>query len=231
MARLAVARHAALLAAGAPSWLGPEEDLRAQALAPAARAAFAASRLLLRRLLEQSTGVAASRWALSAQAGCAPVASVRDACEPAPAVSLSHRLDWVAAAAGDAAAGSIGVDLECRRPSRSPVAERATLMLSANELAAWRGLADASREPALLRAWVAKESWFKAAPEGAAPWDFRLIDAHACDAAQANVRVWHAGPLFVGLCCADAQALARFVCEGLPEGEVDESCWRVGAAA
>ena len=231
MGRLAVARHAALLAAGAQPWLGPDEEARAQGLAPAARAAFAASRLLLRRLLEQSTGVAASRWALSAQAGRAPVASLRDAGGPAPAVSLSHRLDWVAAAAGDAQAGAIGVDLECRRPSRSPAGERAALMLSANELTAWRELPDAAREPALLRAWVAKESWFKAAPEGAAPWDFRLIDAEACDAARANVRVWHAGPLFVGLCCADSRALARFVCEGLPEGEVDESSWRVGAAA
>ena len=104
-------------------------------------------------------------------------------------------------------------------------------MLSPDELAAWNELPEESREPALLRTWVAKESWFKAAPAGAAPWDFRLIATQACDAAQANVRVWHVGPLFVGLCCADAQALARFVCEGLPEGEVDESCWRVGAAA
>ena len=230
MGRLAVARHAALLAGDAQPWLGPDEERRARSLAPAARAAFAGSRLLLRRLLEQSTDVAAARWALSSQPGCAPVASVADARDAAPAVSLSHRLDWVAAAAGDAASGAIGVDLECLRPARSPAAARAALMLSPGELGAWLELPDDAREPALVRAWVAKEAWFKASPAGSAPWDFRRIDVRACEAAQANVRVWHAGALFVGLCCGDARALAGYACEGLPDGEVDESSWRVGPA-
>jgi phosphopantetheinyl transferase len=230
---LAVARHAAVPAAGAEHWLGTAEGARAQAMPPAARAAFVASRLLLRRLLEQATGIAAARWELSAQAGCAPVAGVRDPGEsvPAPSVSLSHRLDWVAAATGHASAGAIGVDVECLRPSRSAAGERAALMLSPHELDAWQCLAAADREPALLCAWVAKEAWFKAVPAGAAPWDFRSIDASACDAAQANVRVWQAGQVFVGLCCADARALARFACEGLPEGEGRESSWRVGAVS
>ena len=233
MGLLAVARHAALLAAGDEPWLGPAEQARAQGMAPAARAAFVASRLLLRRLLERSTGVAASCWDLSAQSGCPPVACVRGACAlaPAPAVSLSHRLDWVAAATMEAGGGAVGVDVECRRASRSAAPDRAALMLSADELADWRRLPAAEAESALLRAWVAKEAWFKATPAGVAPWDFRGLAARACAPAQANVRVWQAGQVFVGLCCGDAQALARFACEGLPGDEVVESTWRVASAA
>jgi phosphopantetheinyl transferase len=235
MTRLAVARRADLRCADAAAWLGPAEAARAQAMAPAARAAFAGSRALLRRLLEASTGIAASRWELSARAGSAPVAGVRDALGPAalavPAVSLSHRLDWVAAATSDPALGAIGVDVECRRPSRSSAEDRAALMLSAEELAAWQRLPGDAREPALLRTWVAKEAWYKAMPAGVVPWDFRQLAGEACEASQANVRVWQAGPLFVALCCHDADALAGARCEGLPSGPIDASTLRVGAVA
>lgn len=230
MLRLAVARVAQSpgdAGGAAPAWLGASERRRWTTLPPAARQAFVGSRMLLRELLQVATGVAAAAWDVSAEVGNAPVAT-SPAMTGAVHVSLSHRLGWVAASV---AAAPVGVDLEVSTPPRSDPAERAALMLSPDEFADWRGLPAAEGEPALLRAWVAKEAWFKAMPAGAAPWDFRGLAARACAAAHANVRVWQAGQVFVGLCCADAQALARFVCEGLPGDEVLESTWRVGPAA
>jgi len=229
MLHLCVARIAPQPDAEAAAWLGAAERQRLAGLAPAAGAAFEASRGLLRRLLAQATGASADGWELSAQAGRAPVASRRDDARAAgPAVSLAHRLGWVAAAVSDV--GPVGIDVECERPVRSPPEERAALMLCDEELAAWRALPAAAREPALLRAWVAKEAWFKASPAGEAPWDFRRVAAREAAPAEANVRVWHAPPVWVALCCADAGALAAAACEGLErlQGEASESSWRVG---
>ena len=53
------------------------------------------------------------------------------------------------------------------------VGENGLGMLTADEIAHWRRLPEAEREPALLCAWVAKEAWYKAVPAGTAPWDFR----------------------------------------------------------
>jgi phosphopantetheinyl transferase len=236
MNTLGVSRIGALLdGAGTEpfAWLGTDERTRLAGMVPAGHPAFVASRALLRRQLEAATGIEAARWEVSAQPGCEPVARLReadDAVRP-PTVSLSHRLEWVAAATADPALGAIGVDVECRRPSRSSAEDRAALMLSADELAAWQRLPGDEREPALLRAWVAKEAWYKAMPAGAVPWDFRRVAGAACDAARANVRVWQAGPLFVALCCHDAGALAGARCEGLPDGGVAESSWHIGLAA
>ena len=231
MLRVAVARviEATPGGAGMPAWLGGSERQRWTQLAPGQRAPFAASRALLRELLQAATGVPADAWDVSAQAGGAPTAHA--ASGPAIHVSLSHRLGWVAAAVADA---PIGVDIEHERPPRSDPSERAALMLSPDERLAWDGLAPDARESALLAHWTAKEAWFKASPPEAAPWDFRRISARACvsDSGQANVRTWSASPLHVALCCADARALSEAHCDGLAPDAATSSWFvhRVAAA-
>ena len=234
MLRVAVARVIEATSGDAsemPAWLGYSERQRWTQLAPAARAPFAASRALLRELVQAATGVPAGAWDVSAQAGGAPTASVTrgDVASAAIHVSLSHRLGWVAAAVADA---PVGVDIECERPPRSDPAERAALMLSPAERLAWDELAPDAREPALLARWTAKEAWFKASPPGTAPWDFRRVAARACAPAQANVRTWSAPPLHVALCCADARALSDARCTGLAPDAATSSWFvhRVAAA-
>ena len=210
----------------APAWLGASERGRWTTLAAARRREFLAARRLLRDLLAQATGQPGHRWQVSAEPGVAPVATLVDgrAC-PAPHVSIAHRLGWVAVAAGPADGGAIGVDIECERPTRGDPDERAALMLPAGELAHWRALADARRAPALMRAWVAREAWFKARG-GAAAWDFRRIACDACAPARANVRIWEAGPMWVALCAGDAGALEAAPCDGWPAPPAS-SYWHV----
>ena len=210
----------------APGWMGAAERRRWTGLTATARREFAASRALLRALLQEATGLPADAWDVSAQAGTAPVArpARHDGSAGAPSASLSHRLGWVAAAVAD---GPVGIDLECRRPARSDPAERAALMLSFAELPAWQALAPAEREPALLARWVAKEAWFKASPPATAPWDFRRIVARRCAPAHANVRVWEAPSLHVAVCCADARALAEADCKGLDAATARSSFWHL----
>lgn len=211
-----------------PAWMGAAEQQRWRASTLAGRRAFVASRRLLRDVLAEATGLSAEGWQVSAQAGSAPRASRPDGERATlPQLSIAHRLDWVAVAVGAPEGGPIGVDIECLRPARSDPADRAALTLPGDERVRWRALDDAEREAALLRGWVAREAWFKAAGAGA-PWDFRRIASERCDAAQANVRIWEAGDLCVAVCaCA---ALAGVTCEGWPPGAVARpSCWRVSA--
>ena len=214
----------------APGWMGDAERRRWIGLSAGARCEFAASRALLRTLLQEATGVSADAWDVSAEAGTAPVARpARDGGSAgAPRASLSHRLGWVAAAVAD---GPVGIDLECHRPARGDPAERAALVLSPAELPPWQALPPDDRESALLARWVAKEAWFKASPPATAPWDFRCIVARPCAAAHANVRVWEAPPLHVAVCCADAQALAGTDCEGLDAATARSSFWHVHRVA
>ena len=209
--------------AAAPAWLGTSERARWPQLNAGARAAFVASRALLRELLQASTGVPFDAWQVSADARQAPRASAPEV--DVVHVSLSHRLGWVAAAAGDTA---LGIDVEVDREPRSDPDERAALMLASDELAEWRRVPAPAREAALLARWTAKEAWFKASPPRSAPWDFRLVRARACAPADANVRTWRAAPVHVALCCADARALAAARCDGLPPAG-DEAFWRVDA--
>ena len=99
-------------------------------------------------------------------------------------------------------------------------------MLAPSELARWRALPPERRESARLRAWVAKEAWFKTQPAGAAPWDFRRIVAASVEEGRANVRIWSAGAVHVGVCCADSRALSASHCAGF-EGDVESTSWRV----
>ena len=227
MLRVAVARMPADDAA-MPAWLGDSERRRWQAIGPAARGAFAASRALLRELLQAASGVPFAAWCVSAEAGTAPRARAPGVADGAWHASLSHRLGWVAAAVADTA---IGIDLECERAPRSVPGERAALMLAPAELADWQVLPEADREAALLTRWTAKEAWFKASPPESAPWDLRRIAARACPRAHANVRTWTAPPLHVALSCADAPALAAADCEGLAFATTHDSFWRVHRVA
>lgn len=209
MLRVGVARIDAASAAdgdAAPGWLGESERRRWAVLAPAGRRGFAASRALLRELLLAATGVPGDGWHVSAEPGVAPRATARGG-DGAVHVSLSHRLGWVAAAVCGV---PVGVDIECARPARTDPAERAALMLSPAELAAWQASPPADREAALLVHWTVKEAWFKAGPSAASAWDFRRVAAHPCAPAHpgANARTWAAPPLHLAVCCADAAALA-----------------------
>ena len=230
MLRVAVAALPATATADAGlDWLGEAERRRWADLSPAARRRFAASRALLRTLLQSATGVAAAGWELSAQAGEAPRAWPRVAADALSLhVSLSHRLDWVAAAV---ATTPVGVDLDCERPARSDPQERAALMLAAAERPAWEALPAGAREPALLARWTAKEAWFKSRPTQDAAWDFRRVVARACAPAdpRANVRTWQAAGVHLALCCDDAAALAQARCEGLPAAAGMADWWHVAA--
>lgn len=208
-----------------PAWLGESERARWPQLNEGARAAFVASRGLLRALLQGLSGVPFDAWQVSAEAGQAPRASAPGRAIGVVHASLSHRLGWVAAAVGDTV---VGIDVEVDRAPRSDPEERAALMLDPDELAEWRAVPAPAREAALLARWTAKEAWFKASPPQSAPWDFRRVRARACEPADANVRTWRAPPMHVALCCADARALAAACCDGLP-AEAVEAFWHVAA--
>ncbi len=227
MARVWIARvtDADAAHATAPAWLGPGERERWDTLAPARQRAFVASRRLVRAALAQATGVVAEQWQVSAEAGVAPSARrVDGAAGRAPPVSIAHRLGWVAVAVGGTEDAAIGVDIECERPKNGDPARRAALMMAGDELARWTALPEREREPALLRAWVAREAWFKATGAGA-PWDFRRMACEPAEAALANVRVWEAGALRVALCAPEPGAAS---CDGWPDAaEVRSSLWRV----
>lgn len=238
MLHLAVARSAGAspAGAGAPAWLGASELARWASLAGAAREAFVASRALLRSVLATATGTDVDAWQASAQAGAAPVVTLRrprgDRADVAPTASVSHRLGWVAAAVAVAPDGPcrVGVDVECARPARTDPSGRAVLMLAADELARWRALPEAAREEALLCAWAAKEAFFKAAPAEAAPWDFRRLCAMPSDPLHANVRLWTSTParVHVALCSDDAPALAAAVLQAPADVAFDaSSSWQV----
>jgi 4'-phosphopantetheinyl transferase len=233
MLRLAVARIADAPDDGgdaAPAWMGASEQRRWIVLPPAARREFVASRALLRRLLQDATGVSAGAWDVSAQANSTPLAEApRDGIAAGTVhASLSHRLGWVAAAVAEI---PVGVDIECERPPRSDPRERAALMLSQSELAQWQALPADELEAALLTRWTLKEAWFKASPPAAAPWDFRQVVALACTPAQANARAWTAPPLHMALSCGDADARAAAACSGLDDAAARTSFWRVQRAA
>ena len=218
--------------AGAPGWMSAGEQQRWSSLTDAGRRAFVASRRLLRDALAEATGLPADGWQVSAEAGSAPLASRLDSERGvAPPISIAHCPGWVAVAVGADDGGAIGVDIECDRPSRSDPADRAPLVMQGEELVRWQALAASECEAALLRAWVAREAWFKAAGAGA-PWDFRRLVCEPCDAADANVRVWESGTLHVALCARDAGALAAASCVGWPQAsDVRESSWRVSVLA
>jgi phosphopantetheinyl transferase len=128
-------------------------------------------------------------------------------------------------AVGPVGGGAIGVDIECEGGAQAGLAERAALVMSRDELARWHALDADARAPALMRAWVAREAWFKAAGAGA-PWDFRHLDCAACAPREANVRSWEVDDLRVALSARDADALAAASCEGWPEpARVDASFW------
>jgi 4'-phosphopantetheinyl transferase len=214
----------------APGWMGESEQRRWVGLSPSARREFLASRVLLRELLRAATGIPVDAWEVSAERGTAPLARARrrQVGMDAIHVSLSHRLGWVAAAVASA---PVGVDVECERPMRTDPAERAALMLSHGEIAAWQALAPQEQQGALLTRWTAKEAWFKASPPELARWDFRRVAARASTRAGANVRGWATPALHVALCCADAQALAAAECGGLSSPAADESFWHVRRVA
>lgn len=218
--------------AGAPDWMSAGEQRRWSSLTDAGRRAFVASRRLLRDALAEATGLPADGWQVSAEAGSAPFASRLDSERGvAPQVSIAHCPGWVAVAVGADDGEAIGVDIECDRPSRSDPAERAVLVMQGDELARWQALDASEREAALLRAWVAREAWFKAAGAGA-PWDFRRLACEPCDPTDANVRLWESGTLRVALCARDAGALAAASCVGWPQApDVRESSWRVRVPA
>lgn len=233
MLRVAVARIPDSRAGGdepAPAWMGESERARWNGLPAAARREFAASRTLLRELLQAATGLADEAWVVSAEANSAPVARAVRGRAAAGGInaSLSHRLGWVAAAICE---GSVGVDIECERPPRSDPRERAALMLSPAEFERWQALPGDELEAALLTAWTVKEAWFKASPPDAAPWDFRRVVACACDPERANVRAWTAASLHVAVCCDDAAALAAAACNGLDDAAARTSFWRVERAS
>jgi phosphopantetheinyl transferase len=206
-----------------PPWMGSDERRRWADQSATGRREFVASRALLRRLLQASTGVPSEAWDISAVAGREPI--VRGPTDVR--ASLSHRLGWVAAAVSDTL---VGVDVECARPSRSDPQERAALTLAPEELPAWSALAPEVRESALLTRWTAKESWFKAAPSQDAAWDFRRVIARACAPARANVRTWVAAPLHVAVCSDQPRELAEVECEGLDPASCTSTFWHVALA-
>ena len=232
MLRVAVARipdAPAVDTQAAPGWMGDSEQRRWVELPPPARPPFAASRALLRGLLQAATGVATDMWDVSAEANSAPAVRPRGNRSASSTIhaSLSHRLGWVAAAIADA---PVGVDVEAERPPRSEPRERATLVLSPAELASWQALPADEREGALLTRWTLKEAWFKASPPEAAPWDFRRIVALACTPGRANARAWTSPPLHVAVCCDDPVALADATFLGFDGAQARASFWRVARA-
>ena len=127
----------------------------AAATHPRRRAECLAGRALLRHALEQFTGRSGPSHELRATPEGKPE------CVAGPAISLSHSGEIVVCAV--AAGGSIGVDVETRRP-RTPVMALAAQYFSPLE-ASWIE-ADPDRRFQML--WVLKEAYLKALGVGLA---------------------------------------------------------------
>lgn len=80
-------------------------------------------------------------------------------CPPGLSVSLTHKQDLAVAMVGDAAAGTIGIDLEGDGRARMTIAER---VLRPEELVALKTLAEDDQWPALLLRFALKEAAYKA---------------------------------------------------------------------
>lgn len=80
-------------------------------------------------------------------------------CPPGLSCSLTHKQDLAIAMAGDAALGTIGIDLEGDGRARMTIAER---VLRPEELAVVRALPEAEQWDALLLRFALKEAAYKA---------------------------------------------------------------------
>jgi phosphopantetheinyl transferase len=153
----------AISAAGFPvdadcACLGDEERTALAAMASRKRRGqYAAGRLLLRHALHETFGGDPALWRIPV-AGNGQPRPVLDGREPSVSVSHSGAL----ALCGVAAAGALGVDVECCRPRPSgwgPLADVALHSLERDRLA---GLPEQDRWRGFYVAWTLKEALAKA---------------------------------------------------------------------
>jgi phosphopantetheinyl transferase len=184
---------------------------------PRRRAECLAGRALLRHALEQFTG----RGGLSHELRATPEG--KPECVAGPAISLSHSGEIVVCAV--ASGGSIGVDVETRRP-RTPAKALAAQYFSPFE-AAWVE-ADPDRRFRML--WVLKEAYLKALGVGLAgglgALECRIeppsIEARvASGAAPPNLGLYSGRDCYLGVAWLGEPRRAISVASWLPAGAED----------
>lgn len=133
--------------------LAPAEVHHAENLRRLRRVTWVAGRVAMRRALGQATEPAPDRPAILPDGRGAPVLA------PGLAGSISHKRTLAVAMVSDAAAGTVGVDIEERRPRISDIARR---VLTSGELSQLSGLSGEERATAVLLRFSLKEAVYKA---------------------------------------------------------------------
>lgn len=125
---------------------------------------YSATRGLLRSLLSEMIGRSAAEIEFTYGEHGKPAI----AAHPSIHFNVSHSAGWAMFAVSRERA--VGIDLESAarlEPNETKLAELAARVLSAGELAGWRGLPDAeARRLGFLRAWTRKEAYLKARGRG-----------------------------------------------------------------
>jgi phosphopantetheinyl transferase len=116
------------------------------------------ARILLRRLLERTTGLAGALWQLE-PGDNGKLLALDSRRQPGPEVSVSHSRDWVAAAVSRV--GTIGVDVEVARPTRA-IGAIAEMAFGPAE----RAMVGRDGKAAFYRIWTLREAMAKATGAG-----------------------------------------------------------------
>ena len=132
--------------------LVPAEIRHAENLRRLRRVTWVAGRVAMRRAIELATGSAPERAILPDDRG-APILL------PGLAGSISHKRTLAVAMVSDAAAGTLGVDIEERRPRVRDIARR---VLTPEEMSRVESLAGDQRAVAVLLRFSLKEAVYKA---------------------------------------------------------------------
>lgn len=191
-------------------WLStPERERVAGLRVETRRRQYLCGHWLVRELVAERTGVAASACQLEQRRGQAPRLTQPDA---GLSVSISHSGEWIAAAVADAA---VGVDIELQSRTHH-------LQSIAGDLLAVGEAPQQADATQLLQRWVAKEAWIKCSHGAALPGRLGEIRLHAVDRDGANVCVCSSAELFLGLAC-----LAGVAHVGSSDAAQALSWWRV----
>ncbi len=199
------------------TFVTPADRERCAASHPRRRAECLAGRAVLRHALEQFTGRSGASHELCATPEGKPE------CVSGPAISLSHSGDIVVCAV--AGGGSIGIDVETRRP-RAPAMELAAQYFSRFETSWIEG--DPDQRFQML--WVLKEAYLKALGVGLAgglgSLECRIeppsIEARVTGGAAApNLGLYSGRGCYVGVAWLGEPRHTIRVASWLPSGAVD----------
>ncbi|MCM5682681.1 4'-phosphopantetheinyl transferase superfamily protein [Schlegelella sp. S2-27] len=176
---------------------------------------------MLRELLAESCGGAASEWTVSCVPDGPPCVLSAAVCGPWPSVAIAHSGDWVAVACGPQ---PIGLDIEAHR-ARDRLEGLSALVLTPAER---RGLTQRIERDGLERvfyiAWTLKEARVKQRGGAVSPAVLQRLRVSPSEPGSANAHVWQSAALTLSVMLGETAAL-RAAGEGMPTEPAQ--LWRV----